>query len=220
MSHPNTPAGTDSKALYPMQQSKELLTKIARRSYERNLTTTTRGVISMRSPEAGLYLITSAETSFQDIKSTDVCLIDEMGTLVDKSTSLILPSETKYHLKSYQVRPDIHAIAHLYPPYVSAYALKNPSFNLTDTARSTIKEVLKVRCAECISRFCGLCDCRTDIRTSYTGVDVLLLKEDGLVTLGTSLENALDLADLVEKSSREALVHDVWKGVEHQDNPA
>ena len=203
----------------PMQQSRELLTKIARKSYGRNLTPATHGIISMRLPEEGLYLITSAEISFQDIRSTDICLIDATGTMVDKKASLTPPDETKYHLKSYQVRPDIHAIAHLYPPYVSAYALKEKPFNLvTEAARSKIKEVLKVQCAECISRFCGLCACRTDIRTSYTGVDVLLLEEDGLVTLGASLENALELADLVEKSSREALVSG-GKRTEHLSNP-
>ena len=191
-----------------MQQSRELLIKIARKAYRRDLTPATRGVISMRLPETGLYLITSSETSFDDIKGEDICLIDATGTMVDKNSSLNLPSETKYHLKSYQVRPEIHAIAHLHPPYVSAYALQEKPFSLlSDNAPDGIKEVLKVQCAECISRFCGLCACRTDIRISYRGVDVLLIKEDGLVTLGSSLENALDLAELAEKTSQEALIN-------------
>ena len=159
-------------------------------------------------PESVLYLITSSEICFQDIKDEDICLIDATGTMVDKNSSLNLPSETKYHIKSYQVRPDIQAIAHLYPPYISAYALQEKPFSLRgDTAPDGIKEVLKVQCAECISRFCGLCACRTDIRSSYAGVDVLLLKEDGIVTLGSSLENALDLAELAEKTSQEALIN-------------
>ena len=202
-----------------MQQSRELLAKIARKAYRRDLTSATRGVISMRLPETGLYLITSSETSFDEIKGEDICLIDATGTMVDKNTSLYLPAETKYHLKSYQVRPDRQAIAHLYPPYISAYALQEKPFSLvTDTARNTIKEVLKVQCAECISRFCGLCACRTDIRTSYAGVDVLLLKEDGIVTLGSSLENALELAELAEKTSQETLINGSWKQTNHPIN--
>lgn len=191
-----------------IQQYRQALVATTREVYQRHLTAGTEGVISVRLPLAGLYLITPIETSFADISNEDICLIDTNGNLQEETSCLQLPLETKFHLKSYMVRTDVNAIFHLYAPYVSAYALRGKPFSLiTEAAHSQIKEVLRVQCGECISRFCGLCSCRTDIRTSYAGVNVLLLKEDGMVTLGTSLEDGLALAELAEKTAQTALIN-------------
>ena len=187
-------------------QSRQALAASARKAYLCDLTAGMKGVISMRLPLSDLFLITPLETSFEHISSGDPYLIDAAGSLVEGANTFNLPPETKFHLKSYLVRTDINAIAHLHPPFASAYSLQGTPFHLViDTARRKIKEVLRVQCLECISRFCGLCSCRSDIRTGYAGVDVLLLEEDGIVTLGTSLQEALNLAILAEKTSREAL---------------
>ncbi len=187
------------------QQRRQALARTAREAFQRHLSAEKRGVISTRLPKPGLFLITPFETSFEDIKSGDTCLVDATGTLLEGTPGRELPPETSYHLKSYMVRTDINAIAHLYPPWVSSYAQQGKVFDLvTDEARRVIKEVLWVQCRDCVSRFCGLCSCRTDIRTSYAGVNVLLLKEDGMVTLGTSLEDALNLAHLAEETARES----------------
>ena len=192
-------------------QYRQTLVASAREAYRRHLTAGTYGVISVRLPLAGLYLISSMGTNFGDMRNEDICLIDTSGNLQEETTGLELPSETKYHLKSYTVRTDINAIFHLYPPYASAYARRGKPFNLiTDPARSRIKEVLKVQCGECISRFCGLCSCRTDIRTSYAGVNVLLLKEDGMVTLGTSLDDVFYLTELAETTAKNAFINNSW----------
>ncbi|MBE0585487.1 MAG: class II aldolase/adducin family protein [Desulfofustis sp.] len=185
--------------------SRQALAAAAREAHQRQLTTAKRGVMSMRLPKSDQFLITSFGSSFEDLGSGYTCLIDATGTLLQGNTGLELPPETRYHLQSYAVRADICAIAHLYPSHVSAYARQGKVFDLvTDTARRVIKEVLRVQCSECISRFCGLCSCRTDIRRSYTGVNVLLLRDDGMVTLGTSLEDALNLAHLAEETARES----------------
>ena len=185
-----------------IQQCRRALAGAAREAYQGQLTAGTVGVISMRLPIAGLFLITPAGNSFEDIRNRDTCLVDSAGNLQEESTGRQLPSETKFHLNSYMVRTDIHAIAHLHPSHASAYALRGEVFDLvTESARSEIKEVLRVECRQCISRFCGLCSCRTDIRTSYAGVNVLLLKEDGVVILGTSLEDMLKRAKLTEKTA-------------------
>ena len=196
-----------------LQQSRRALAAIARKAFQRHLTASTLGVISMRLPIAGLFLITPPATSFENIRDGDTCLIDASGNLKERISGLKLPPETKFHMQSYVVRVGINAITHLHPPYASAYALRGKPFDLvTDTARSKIKEVLRVQCGECISRFCGLCSCRTDIRTSYAGVNVLLLQEDGIVTLGTSLDDVLILAELAEKTAQAALINNSWPG--------
>ena len=187
-----------------IRQCRQALAATARQAHQRRLAAGNLGAISMRLPKAGLFLITPFETSFAELRNEETCLVDATGTLQEMTSGWKLPPETPFHLKSYAVRTDIHAIAHLHPPHASAYAQQGKVFNLvTDTARHKIKEILCVQCRECISRFCGLCSCRTDIRTSYAGVNVLILKEDGIVTLGASLEDALNLADLAERTSRQ-----------------
>ena len=202
-----TPLGME-QAPDIIQQWRQALADAAREACQGQLTAGTVGVISMRLPIAGLFLITPAGNSFEDIRNRDTCLVDATGTLQEESKGQQLPSETMFHLNAYMVRSDIHAIAHLHPCHASVYALRGEVFDLvTERARSEIKEVLRVQCRECISRFCGLCSCRTDIRTSYAGVNVLLLKEDGVVILGTSLEDMLKRANLVEKTAQESLIN-------------
>ena len=120
-----------------IQQYRQALAATAQEAYQRHLTAGNVGVISMRLPTAGLFLITPIETSFEDISSGDTCLVDATGTLQETTSYLKLPSETKFHLKSYMVRTDIHAITHLHPPHASAYAQRGEVFDLvTETARS------------------------------------------------------------------------------------
>jgi len=187
------------------QFSRQALALTTQKAYRRHLTVSTLGVISLRLPLEGQFLITPFESSLGDIKAGDICLVDADSTMLEGAPGSKFPPETNFHLKAFLERPDINAIAHLYPPYSSAYAARNQSCNLrTVSARREIKEILKVVCLECISRFCGLCSCRTDIRVSYTGVNVLFLKEDGMVILGASLKDVLNLAELTENTAQVA----------------
>jgi ribulose-5-phosphate 4-epimerase/fuculose-1-phosphate aldolase len=198
----STPAGVEP-VLDIKLHSRRALADTAQESCRRHLTVSGHGIISLRLPVADLFLITPYETSLEDLRSEDLCLINGRGEVIEGDSGSLLPPETKFHLKSFAVRTDINVIAHLYPPSASAYAARNEVFDLvTETARSQIKEVLRVQCGECISRFCGLCSCRTDIRVSYAGVNVMLLKEDGLVILGASLDDALNLTDIAEETAR------------------
>jgi L-fuculose-phosphate aldolase len=116
---------------------------------------------------------------------------------------MALPLETSIFLNAYKARADVNAIAHLFPPYATAYSARGKLFRLlTKSSQQILREVLKVECKECPSRFAGLCICNTDIRTSYSGVRTLLLKENGIITLGSDLDEALNLARLVEQTSK------------------
>lgn len=75
---------------------------------------------------------------------------------------------------------------------------------ITAHSRQTLKEILWVSCQTCPSRFEGLCACMEGQRKSYAGVNVLLLEDNGIVTLGKNLTEVLSFADLVEQTARTA----------------
>lgn len=79
----------------------------------------TSGNISVRYEDK--ILITSSGSSNGDLAYDDLVLIDFDGNVVsgtDKKAS----SEKKVHIEFYKKRPDINAIIHVHPPFLSSFA--------------------------------------------------------------------------------------------------
>ncbi|MCJ7830107.1 MAG: class II aldolase/adducin family protein [Desulfobacterales bacterium] len=187
------------------QCNRHALAIAAGNAFRRHLTCAGLGAISVRLPLDGLFLITPFGVGLGDVRPEEICLFDARGKGVEASTGLAAPPETPLYLNAYRERPYVNAIAHLHPPYATAYAVRGRLFPLlTGTGRRVLKEVLKVDCRECPSRLSGLCICNTDVRLGHAGVGALLIKEDGILTLGADLAAVLHLADLVENTAKAA----------------
>ena len=66
---------------------------------------------------------------------------------------------------------------------------------------SKVGEVLRVRCRTCPSRFAGLCSCFENQRSSYAGVNVLLIEDDGMVILDQHLQGVIERAENMERAA-------------------
>ena len=188
-----------------VQRSRQTVAVTAGKAYQRHLTCAGLGAISVRLPLDDLFLITPFGVGLGDVRSDQICLIDTEGKPAETFPGLAAPPETPLYLNAFRERPDVNAIAHLHPPYATAYAVRGQVFPLlTGTIRRALNEVLKVDCRECPSRFSGLCTCNTDVRLGHAGVGALLLKQDGILSLGADLATVLHLADLVENAARVA----------------
>ena len=185
------------------QSNRRKLIDTAKDAYSHHLTCATLGTFSLRLSQTGTFLFTPLGIGFEDLSSEQLILVDSEGTIVEGTEGADLPLETSIFLNAYKARADVNAIAHLFPPYATAYSVRGKLFRLlTKSSQQILREVLKVECKECPSRFAGLCICNTDIRTSYSGVSTLLLKENGIITLGSDLAEALRLATLAEHTAK------------------
>ncbi len=192
----------DSKANI-VQRLKRDLASNAHMACSRGLTASGLGVLGVRTSDNDSILVTPAGMSFKDIRPNDICKIHLTGDILEMPAGLKPPSETTLYLKVFQDRPDVNALAHLYPPNACGYAEQNQLFPIPkDRDRQQLRELIKVECRECPSRYTGLCSCRTDIRQSYIGADALLLKENGIITLAADLSAVLDKTEFLENAAK------------------
>ena len=101
--------------------------------------------------------------------------------------------------------PDVMAIAHLHPPFATAYSNKGRSLPLvTVSSRVVLKEVPWVECALPGSR--ELFDFVCEGLKKHSGVRAMPMKEHGVLTLGPDLKSAFYLTDLVEATAKIAYI--------------
>ena len=100
------------------------LAEFSRRAFHRGLVSGTGGNISVRIPNTDQVLITPSGVSLGDVEPEANLLVNLEGTVIDNPCGLIPSKETSFHLVVYQLRPDAGAIAHVHPPYATAYSNK------------------------------------------------------------------------------------------------
>lgn len=184
---------------------KQELSEYSKRSFARGLICGTGGNLSIRIPGTDTVLITPTGASLEDITPDDAILIDLAGKIIDSPKGLMPSKEVSFHLKAYEIRPDVQALAHFHPPYATAYANKEKSLPLvTVSARAILTYVPTVESA--LPGSTELCDYVCESLKQYPEVRAILMREHGILTLGADLKTAYYLADLVEDTAKMAFI--------------
>jgi len=181
------------------------LSEYSRRSFQRGLICGTGGNLSARIPGASMVLVTPTGISLGDVEPQANILVDLEGQVLDSPLGLAPSKETSFHLGAYRLRSEVNAVAHLHPPYATAYANKAVPLPLvTVSARANLKHVPTIECALPGSE--ELCELVTKGLEDYPEARALLMKEHGIMTLGKDLKTAFYLADLVEDTAKIAFI--------------
>lgn len=186
-----------------LQALKEEVARISVKAYERGLVFGTGGNVSVRIPGTGRALITPTGVSLGDTTIHNLSEIEiETGEAVPECE--YKPSKERYfHAAIYRLRPDVNAVVHLHPPYATAWSVKCGDLPLvTVTAQANLKRV------PCVPAYpSGSAELRDSIAKAVEEVPELkglLMCRHGMVTMGTTLVQAYNLADLLEDSARAA----------------
>jgi L-fuculose-phosphate aldolase len=181
------------------------LAEFSRRAFYRGLVAGAGGNMSLRVPGTDLVLITPTGVSLADIEPEANLLVNLDGTVLENWLGLKPSKETGFHLEVYRLRPDAGAVAHLHPPYATAFSNKERPLPLvTVNSRAILKEVPWIECALPGSQ--ELCDYVHGGITKYPDVKVLLMKEHGILALGPDIKTAYYLADLAEDTAKVAFI--------------
>lgn len=97
---------------------KQKIIAIGHQLYTKNLTFSTSGNISVKT-EQGI-LITGSGTILGNLTEKDIILIDENGKELQEGKA---SSEKMLHVEIYKKRPDIKAIIHTHPVYLTTFAV-------------------------------------------------------------------------------------------------
>lgn len=181
------------------------LSEFSRRSFNRHLVSATGGNLSLRIPGTDTVLVTPSGISLGDIEPQMNLLMHLDGTILDSPMDLKGSKETGFHLEAYRNRQECAAVAHVHPPYATAYSRLGRDLPLgTISARVGLK---RVPCVDCFMPGSSeLCDAVSGGIIAYPESKALLMKEHGILAMAPSISQAYYVADLVEDTAKIAFI--------------
>lgn len=173
---------------------KDSLIEEARRLYQKGLVSGAAGNLSLRLDDSKI-LITPALSVFSRLKASQLVVLNLEGRVIEGKEA---STEKIVHLAIYRARSDVAAIAHTHPVYVSAFAsldreVKFFSPEIADyLGRVPLVPYLPSgtpKLAQAVVEHLG----------QDRGV---ILAKHGLITVGESLAEAVDMAELIENAAK------------------
>jgi L-fuculose-phosphate aldolase len=177
-----------------------------RRLYERGLTTTSGGNISLKLTD-DVILITPSATDKGRMKWKEVAVMNISG---ENFTPHLKPSmETAMHLSIYRKKADIKAIVHAHPVFASAFTAIKAKIDtsLTAEARAILGDPLIVRYKVMGSQ--ALADLASE---SIINCEILLLENHGVLAAGSGLLQAFDRIEVLENAARMTVITQLTGG--------
>ncbi|MBO4251560.1 MAG: class II aldolase/adducin family protein [Clostridia bacterium] len=113
--------------MHPAEQIVLLLSRV----YQKGLTTTSGGNLSIKDSE-GVIWITPSGIDKGSLTAADICKVLPDGTVIGKYKPSV---ELPFHKLVYETRPDVSAVLHAHPPALVSYSLirKIPDINIVPT---------------------------------------------------------------------------------------
>ena len=113
--------------MHPAEQIVMLLSRV----YQKGLTTTSGGNLSVKDSE-GVIWITPSGIDKGSLTAADICKVMPDGTVIGKYKPSV---ELPFHKLVYESRPDVSAVLHAHPPAIVSYSLirKIPDINIVPT---------------------------------------------------------------------------------------
>jgi L-ribulose-5-phosphate 4-epimerase len=172
---------------------------ICRRAVQMGLQTSSGGNVSMRL-RAGGFLVKPSGTSLIELREEQLLVVDAQGRVTEGAGKPT--KELGTHLAIYGAAQGVGAVVHYHPPYATAFAVLGRTIPLlTVHARRILRElpVLPAAAEGSPELAAALADAfrRVEVRAA-------VLSGHGVIAAGASLDQAQDLAELVEESARVA----------------
>lgn len=181
------------------------LAEISRRAFNRGLVSGAGGNMSVRIPDTDKVLITPSGVSLGDVEPEINILLDLEGAILEAPPELKPSKEVNFHLAAYRTRPEVMAVAHLHPPFATAFSNKGRPLSLvTVSSRVVLKDVPWVESALPGSR--ELYEFVCEALEKHPGARAMLMKEHGVLALAGDLKTAYYLTDLVEDTAKIAYI--------------
>jgi len=170
--------------------AREELVKICTRLYDRNLTVSAGGNMSVRIDNKSI-LITPSGRNKGMLTANDIVKVDMDGNVIGEGKPSI---ETKFHLAIYKSNKDAQAIVHCHPLYCTALAIegKKVTFDLTPEGILLLGDVPMVK-----YRTPGSPELVEEIRKNAKSY-AMIMERHGALTYGRNLEEAFNRMEELE----------------------
>jgi L-fuculose-phosphate aldolase len=193
------------KPIPKYKKERKEVARFMRRLYERGLTSTSGGNISLRITN-DIILITPSATDKGFMKWKEVGIMNILG---ENLTPDLKPSiESEMHLAIYRKKKELSAIVHAHPVVASCFtALKlNIDTTLTAEARAILGEPLMVPYA-----LMGTSELARAAAENILLSDILLLENHGVLSTGSNLLQAFDKIEVLENAAKMTLIAELTR---------
>lgn len=179
--------------------------RFMRRLYNKGLTTTSGGNLSLRVSD-DMILITPSATDKGTMKWREIGIMKLSG---ENLTPELKPSiESEMHLSIYRKSEEIKAIVHAHPVFASSFTATKCTIDTTLTAEAAaiLGTPLMVPYA-----LMGTSDLARVVTEKIGKSKILLLENHGILTAGTSLLQAFDMMEVLENAAKMTLIVEITK---------
>lgn len=179
----------------------EQLVKVGRELYEKGLVKGTSGNISAKIPDAESFLIKPSGARMKDLKPEELVLVDLQGNKIRGKRSVSL--ETPIHAAIYRTRKDVQAVVHTHAPTATAFGIAR-----TEILPLQVEVFMFLPNGVPVVTFepPGSEALAEAVQKRMVKYDAVILENHGIVTVGSTIEAACNLNEMVEEAAKIQLV--------------
>jgi L-fuculose-phosphate aldolase len=177
------------------EKERREVARYMKRLVDRKLATVSGGNVSHRIGD--LILITASQTDKAKMQAREIGIMSMDGRNL---TPGLKPSmETKMHLSIYENRKNVQAIVHAHPVFATSFAItgKEIKTDLAGEARAVLGIPVFAEYA-----LMGTSQLAEAVSTASLKSNVILMKNHGIITLGSTLLQAYDRMEVLEATAK------------------
>ncbi len=155
------------------------------------------GNISARLDKKEFVAITPSGRSYDTLKARDICLVDLNGKIIKSKYNP--SSELALHLAIYKARPDVKAIVHTHSIYASACSAAD---QVIPAIMEDLVQIVGGEVAVAEYKLPGSEELAHAAVKALADKSAALLSHHGVVACARSLQEAVTIANIVEKTAK------------------
>jgi ribulose-5-phosphate 4-epimerase/fuculose-1-phosphate aldolase len=175
----------------------EQIVKAAKKLHKNGLVRGTSGNISARIPGTDTFLIKPSGAHMENLKPEELVLVDLQGRKIKGKLNVSL--ETPMHAAIYTVRRDVQAVVHTHPPTATAFGIAKTAIL---PLQIEIFMLLPNGVPVVPFKMPGSKALASAVQKSIVNYDSTILENHGIVTVGTNIEAACSLNEMVEEAAK------------------
>jgi len=186
---------------------RDRLVNVGKQLFNYSLVVGTEGNISARIPRTDRILIKPSGVSMGFLKAEDIVVVDLDGNKIDGE---LAPSiETPLHTAIYRVRSDVQGVVHTHAPFSTAFGIAG-----TEIIPLQVEMFLYIPNGVPIVPFKlpGSKELAEAVQNLVRDYNAVILENHGLITVGSTIEEALLLTRMIEECAKVQLVATLLAG--------
>ena len=170
------------------------------------------GNVSVRAPDGARFFATPTATSKRLINAEDIIVVDVAGKVLSGRKKLF--GEWHLHAAAYKARPDVNAVIHAHPVHATAIGLARKQLGIAPLPEMVVSLGASVPTLDYAMPKSPGQDLALQRALDDGDADVVILAGNGVIAVGTDLEQAFVRLELVEHWARMVIAATPMGGVQ------